>query len=205
MWLLLLLIGLRECGLCLQGKLLWLFIERNIYLPSKGVASVLIFLEFFVLIIKQVRHHFANKVPYSQSYGIPSSHVWMWELDHKEGWAPKNWCFQIVVLENSGESLGQQGDQISQSQRKSILNIYWKNWSWSSSTLATWCEELTHWKRPWCWERLRAGREEGDRGWDGWMASLTQWTWVCTNSRDSEGQGSLASCRPWDYKGLDMI
>ena len=175
MWLLLLLIGLRECGLCLQGKLLWLFIERNIYLPSKGVASVLIFLEFFVLIIKQVRHHFANKVPYSQSYGIPSSHVWMWELDHKEGWAPKNWCFQIVVLENSWESLGQQGDQISQSQRKSILNIYWKNWSWSSSTLATWCEELTHWKRPWCWERLKVGGEGNDSGRDSWMASLTQW------------------------------
>ena len=45
-------------------------------------------------------------------------------------------------------------------------------------TLATWCEELTHWKRPWCWERLKAGGEGGDRGWDGWMESLTQWTWV---------------------------
>ena len=51
-------------------------------------------------------------------------------------------------------------------------------WSWDSNTLATWCEELTHWKRPWCWERLGAGGEGDDRGWDGWMASLTQWTWV---------------------------
>ena len=51
-------------------------------------------------------------------------------------------------------------------------------WSWSSNTLATWCEELTHWERPWCWERLRAGGEGDDRGWDGWMASPTQWTWV---------------------------
>ena len=42
--------------------------------------------------------------------------------------------------------------------------------------LATWCKELTHWKRPWCWERLKAGAEGDDRGWDGWMASLTQWT-----------------------------
>ena len=41
-----------------------------------------------------------------------------------------------------------------------------------------WCEELTHWKSPWCWERLRAGGEGDDRGWDGWMASLTRWTWV---------------------------
>ena len=56
-------------------------------------------------------------------------------------------------------------------------------WSWNSNTLATWCEELTHWKRPWCWERLRAG-EGDDRGWDGMrcMASLTQWTWVWVNS-----------------------
>ena len=54
--------------------------------------------------------------------------------------------------------------------------------SWNSSTLATWCEELTHWKRPWCWERLKAGGEGDDRGWDGWMASPTQWTWVWVNS-----------------------
>ena len=62
-------------------------------------------------------------------------------------------------------------------------NIHWKGWcwSWSSNNLATWCKEPTHWKRPWCWERLRAG-EDGDRGWDGWMASLTQWTWVWANS-----------------------
>ena len=54
--------------------------------------------------------------------------------------------------------------------------------SWNSSTLATWCEELTHWKRLWCWEELRAGGEGDDRGWDGWMASLTRWTWVWVNS-----------------------
>ena len=48
--------------------------------------------------------------------------------------------------------------------------------------LATWCEELTHWKRPWCWERLKVGGEGDSRGWDGWMASLTQWTWVWVNS-----------------------
>ena len=48
--------------------------------------------------------------------------------------------------------------------------------------LATWCEELTHWKRPWCWERFRAGGEGDNRGWDGWMASPTWWTWVWVNS-----------------------
>ena len=68
---------------------------------------------------------------------------------------------------------------------QSVLNIHWKDWcwSWNSNTLATWCEELTHWKRPWCWERLKAGGEGEDRGWDGWMAWLTQWTWVWASSR----------------------
>ena len=60
----------------------------------------------------------------------------------------------------------------------------WKDWcwSWNSNTLATWCKELTHLKRPWCWERLRAGGEGDDGGWDCWMASLTQWKWVWVNS-----------------------
>ena len=68
---------------------------------------------------------------------------------------------------------------------KSTLNFHWKDWYWScsSNTLATWCKELTHCKRLWCWQRLRAGGEVGDRGWDGWMASPTQWTWVWANSR----------------------
>ena len=66
----------------------------------------------------------------------------------------------------------------------SILNIHWKDWywSWNSNTLATWCEEPARWKRPWCWERLKVGGQGDDRGWDGWMASLTQWTWVWVNS-----------------------
>ena len=64
-----------------------------------------------------------------------------------------------------------------------MLNIHWKDWcwSWNSNTVATWCKEVTHWKSPWCWERLKVG-EGDDRGWDGWMASPTQQTWVCVNS-----------------------
>ena len=66
--------------------------------------------------IKKKIHYFANKGLSSQSYGFSSSHVWMWESDHKEGWASKNWCFQSVILEKTlKESLGQQGDQTSQS------------------------------------------------------------------------------------------
>ena len=61
---------------------------------------------------------------------------------------------------------------------------HWKDWcwSWNSNTLATSSEELTHWKRLWCWEGLGAGGKGDDRGWDGWMASLTRWTWVWVNS-----------------------
>ena len=109
----------------------------------------------------------------------------MWELDRKESWALKNWCFWTAVLEKTlWESLELQGDPISLSWRKSILNIHWKDWywSWNSNTLATSCEELTHLKRPWCWERLKVGKEGDDRRWDGWMASPTQWIWVWVNS-----------------------
>ena len=84
------------------------------------------------------------------------------------------------VGEDSWESLGLQGDPTSPFWRRSALGFLSKEWckGWNSSTLATWCKELTHLKRSWCWERLRAGREGDDRGWDGCMASLTQWTWV---------------------------
>ena len=105
----------------------------------------------------------------------------MWELDLKEGWVPKNWCFRTVVLDKPLES-PLDSKEIKLVKRKSILNIHWKDWSRSSNTLATWCKEPTHWKRPWYWERLKAGGEGDDRGQDGWMASPTQWTWVWINS-----------------------
>ena len=93
------------------------------------------------------------------------------------------------IGQDSWESLGLQGDPTSPFWRKSVLNIHWKDWcwSWNSNTVITWCEELTHWKRPWCWERLKVGGEGDDRGWDGWMASLTQWTWVESNSWVNSG------------------
>ena len=135
--------------------------------------------------IKKLRHYFANKGLSSQSYGFSSSHVWMWELDYKDSWAPKSWCFLTVVLEKTVES---------PLDCKEIQPVHPKgNQSWlfigrtdakadNSNTLATWCEELTQWKRPCCWERLKAGGEGDDRGWDGWMASPTQWTWVWVSS-----------------------
>ena len=130
--------------------------------------------------IKKQRHYFVNKGPSSQSYGFSSGHVWMGELDRKEGWVPKNWCFWIVVLEKTLQSpLDFKEIQLVNSKRN-------QSWTFIEGLmlklklqyLAIWWEEPTHWKRPWCWERLKAGGEGDDRGWDGWMASLTRRTWV---------------------------
>ena len=117
--------------------------------------------------IKKQRHHFANKGPSSQSYGFSSNHAWLWELDHKESWALENWCCWTVMLEKTLES---------PLDCKEIQPVNPKgNQSWifigsiEAEAEATWCKELTHWKRPWCWERLKAGGEGDNRGWDGWM------------------------------------
>ena len=73
-----------------------------------------------------------------------------------------------------------------------------------ADTLAIWCEELTHLKRPWCWDRVKKGGEGDDRGWDGWMASSAQRTWVWVNLGTGDGQGSLACCSPYAHKESDM-
>ena len=107
-----------------------------------------------------------------------------------DSWTVKKaerWSIDVLncgVGEDSWDSLGLQGDPTSPFWMRSALVFLWMEWcwSWNSSTLATSCEELTHWKRPWCWIRLGAGGEEDDRGWDGWMASPTRWTRVWVNS-----------------------
>ena len=85
---------------------------------------------------------------------------------------------------------------------KSTLNSHWKNWCWSSNTLASWCEEPSYWRKPSRWERLRAGREADSREWDGWMVSLNGHEFKQALG-DSKGQGSLVGCSPWDYNELD--
>ena len=132
------------------------------------------------------RHYFADKGPYSQSYGFSRSYVWMWELDYKESWALKNWYFWIVVLEKTLWSpldckeiqpVNPKGNQlwilIGRSDAETEALIGWPPIRW---------EELTHWKRPWCWERLKVGGEEDNTGWDDFMASPTRWTWVWASS-----------------------
>ena len=129
--------------------------------------------------IKKQRHYFANKGSSSQSYGFSSSHVWMWELDYKESWAPKNWCFWTVVLEETLES---------SLDCKEIQPVHPKgNHSWivigrtdaEAENSILWPPDVTNWL---IWKDPDAGKdwrhEEKRRGWDGWMASPTQWTWV---------------------------
>ena len=122
-------------------------------------------------------------------------------IDAFELWCWRE-CLEWIVV--SWESLGLQRDPTSPFWRRSGLGFLWKEWcwSWNSNPLATSCDELTHWKRPCCWERLKAGVEGEDRGWDHWMASPTQWTWVWTNSRRWRGT-SLACCSPWGRKESD--
>ena len=132
--------------------------------------------------IKKQRHYFVNKGPSSQGYGFSSGHVWMWELEYKESWVPKNWCFWTVVLKKTLES---------PLDYKEIQAVHPKgNQSWlfigrtdaEAEALTTWCKEPTYWKRLWWWERLKVVGEGDDRGWDGWITSPTRWTWVWVSS-----------------------
>ena len=104
-----------------------------------------------------------------------------WAIKKAEHWridAFELWCWRRLLrvpwaARRSNQSI----------LRRSVLGVHWKGpcWSWNSNTLATWCKNLSHLKRPWCWERPKVG-ERDDRGWDGWMASLTQWARVWVNS-----------------------
>ena len=107
------------------------------------------------------RHYFVDKGPSSQSYGFSSSHGWMWKLDHKEDWELKNFGFKLLCWRRLLKVPWTARRSNQSTQRKSTLNIHWKDWCWSlsSNTLVTWFKDLIHWKRPWYWERLRAGGE----------------------------------------------
>ena len=129
----------------------------------------------------------------------------MWELDHKEGWALKNWCFLTVVLKKTLESpLGSKEIQ-PVNPKENQPWIFIERTVAEGETPVLWPPdaELTHWKRLGCWEGLGAGGEGDDRGWDGWMASPTQCTWVWVNSQISDGQRGLVCCDSWGHKESD--
>ena len=137
--------------------------------------------------IQKQRHYFANKGPSSQGYGFSSSHVGMWELDCEESWAPKNWWFWTVVLEKTLESpldckeiqpVHSKGDQSG----CSLVGLKLK-----LKTPVLWPPDTKNWligKDPDAGKGWRQRlKVEGDgRGWDGWRASLTPWTWVWASS-----------------------
>ena len=115
--------------------------------------------------IKKQSHHFANKGLYSQSYGLSSGHVRMWELDHKEGWALKNWCFWTVVLEKTLDS------PLDCKEIKSVSPKGNPEYSLEGLMLKLKLQYFGHLmqranslEKTWCWERLRAGAEAGNRG-----------------------------------------
>ena len=123
--------------------------------------------------IKKQWHHFADKSPSSQSCVFSSTHVQMWKLDYKEAWVRKNWCFWIVVLDKILES------SLDFKEIKSVNPEGNQPWIFIGKTEAEapilWPPdaELTHWKRPWCWERLKAGGEGDDRM--RWLDGITDW------------------------------
>ena len=153
--------------------------------------------------IKKQRHYFTNKGPSSQGYGFSSGHVWMWELDYKESWAPKNWCFWTVVLEKT---------LVSPLDCKEIQPVHSKgdqSWVFIGRTDAEipilWPPHAKSWLigKDWCWEGLEAGAEGANRGWDGWMASPTRWRWVLVNSGSWWWTGRVC-CDSWGRKQSDM-
>ena len=155
--------------------------------------------------IEKQRYNFANKVPSSKSYGFSSSHIWLWELDHKESWVPKNCCFWTVGLEKTLES---------PLDCKQIQPVHPKgNQSWifigradaEAETPILWPPDVKNWLTE---KTVMLGKIEGKRrrGWQrmsGWMASLTQWTWVWANSGSWWWTGKPGVLQSMGYKVSD--
>ena len=155
--------------------------------------------------IKKQRHHFANKGLYSQSYGFSSTHIQIWELDHKEGWAPKNWCFRTVVLEKTLESpldykeikpASPKGNQpwifIGRTNGETEAPILWPPHA-KSQFIGKDLDAVQDW-----------GQEKGTTEDEmvGWPHQLNGHEFEQAPG-DSEGRGNLACCSPWDRKESD--
>ena len=132
--------------------------------------------------IQKQRYYFAHKGLSSQGYGFSSGHVWIQELDYKESWVLKNWCFcwrRLLRVPRTARR-----------SNRSILKEISPGCSLEGLLLKLKLQYFGHlmqkadsFEKTLMWERLRAGGEGDDRGWDGWMASPTQWTWVWVDSR----------------------
>ena len=156
--------------------------------------------------IKKQRYHFADKGPYSQSYGFSSSHMWMWELDHKEGWALKSWCFQTVVLEKTLEN------PLDSKEIKSVNPKGNQPWIFIGRTDAEvpilWPSDAKRWL---IGKDSDAGKDWGQEEKGVTVDEMVRWHhWLNGHEfeqalGDSEGQGSLACCSPWGCKESNMI
>ena len=156
--------------------------------------------------IKKQRHYFANKGPSSQSYSFSSSHVWMWELDYKESWVLKNWCFQTVVLEKALESSLDCKESKPVHPKGNKSSIFIGKTDAEAETPMLWPPDVKNWlfgKDPDAgkdWRREKGTTEDEMVGWhhrlDG--HEFEQALEV------GAGQGSLASCSPWGHKESDM-
>ena len=163
--------------------------------------------------IKKQRHHFANKYPYGQRYGFSSSHVWMWEFDHKEGWMPKNWCFQIVVLEKTLES------PLNCKAIKIINPKGYQPWIFIGRTeveaetpiLGHLMQRTDSFEMTLMLGKVESGRRRGWQRINGCIASPSQWTWVWVNSRSCWWTGrsdmlqSMGSQRAWCDWATELI
>ena len=167
---------------------MWLILSRKVYNPT-----------IITLWCKQSKLWF-----FSQSYSFPVVMYGCESWTVKKSWAPKNWCLQTVVLENTLES------PLDSNKMKPVNPKGNQSWIFTGRTDAEvpilWPpdEEPTHWKRPWCRKRLRERGEGGNRGWDGLMASLTQWTWIWAKSGRQWRTGKPGMFSPWGCKESDM-
>ena len=165
-----------SCGFCIGRQIFYLWVtEEAHHKPSDFPGGS----DKPRKHMKKQRHYYLANIVKPLVFLVVMYGCENWSVKKSEDWGTD--ALNCSAAEDSWESLGLQGDQT----RKLTLNIHRKDWywNWSSNILATWLEELTHWKRPWVSERLKVKGEGGGRGWDGWIASPTQWTWVWDNSR----------------------
>ena len=134
--------------------------------------------------IKKQRHYFANKSPSSQRFGFSISRVWMWGLDYKESWAPNNWCFWAVVLEKTLESPldGEEIQLVHPKGNESWIFIGRTDAEAETPILGHMMQRTDSLEKTLMLDKIEGGRKGDDRGWGGWMASPTQWTWVWASS-----------------------
>ena len=175
-------------------------IKRHLLLERKAVTNL-------DSILKSQRHYFADKVLSSQSYSFSSSHVWMWELNHKERWVPKNWCFWTMVLEKALKS-PLDWRRLNQLVLKDInpeCSLEWLMVKLKLQFYGPLMQKTDSFEKT-LMLRTTEGREEGDDGgWDGWMAALTPWTWVWGSSGCWwwRGKPGMLQSMGWQGVGYD--